>query len=51
MIDETHTDASLPHTTVTDQKIEAAVFGHKEDSKPKKPNKPPKNFLGMKKGK
>jgi hypothetical protein len=31
--------------------VETTVFEHKEGSKTKKPNKPPKNFLGMKKGK
>ena len=51
MIDEAHTGASLSHTTVTDQKIESAVFEHKEDIKTKKTSKTPKNFLGMKKGK
>jgi len=34
-----------------DQKVDAAVVGQKEESKPQKPDKPPRNFLGVKKGK
>jgi hypothetical protein len=33
------------------QKVDAAVVGQIKDSKPKKPDKPPRNFLGAKKGK
>jgi hypothetical protein len=34
-----------------DQKADAAVIGQTEGSKSKKSDKPPRNFLGVKKGK
>jgi hypothetical protein len=36
---------------VLEQIVETTVFEHTDDKRIKKPNKPPKNLLGMKKGK
>lgn len=51
IIDESSPDSVSSSTKALDQKVEAAVFEQIEESKAKKPNKPPRNFLGAKKDK